>query len=123
MNENARAWVAALRSGEYKQGKGALRPTKNSYCCLGVACELYRQAEGGTWQNDDAGFTFQNNTKVLPPCVSVWLGLTFPGGSYLGGVYYDSLTAQNDGGSTFSEIADVIESEPAGLFSEQEARR
>ena len=123
MNENARAWVAALRSGEYEQGKGALHPTKNTYCCLGVACELYRQAKGGKWQPDGDGFTFQDNTKVLPPRVRVWLGLSFSTGSYPMGIVFESLAAQNDGGSTFSEIADVIESEPAGLFSEQEARR
>jgi hypothetical protein len=28
-------WVAALRSGEYKQTKGYLR-NKKGYCCLGV---------------------------------------------------------------------------------------
>lgn len=30
------AWTAALRSGEYKQGKYALFPQRASYCCLGV---------------------------------------------------------------------------------------
>lgn len=31
-------WVAALRSGDYKQGKGALRCKQDdTYCCLGVA--------------------------------------------------------------------------------------
>lgn len=36
-------WVAALRSGEYKQGKGKLLYHENgetSYCCLGVLCEV-----------------------------------------------------------------------------------
>src|ERR1700722_19140718 len=32
-------WVAALRSGEYKQGDGKLHNrTDDSYCCLGVLC-------------------------------------------------------------------------------------
>jgi hypothetical protein len=31
-------WIAALRSGEYKQGDGMLYDSaSNSYCCLGVA--------------------------------------------------------------------------------------
>lgn len=30
-------WVAALRSGEYKQGRMSLR-NRDGYCCLGVAC-------------------------------------------------------------------------------------
>lgn len=32
-------WVEALRSGEYKQGKGTLR-TNNLFCCLGVLCDI-----------------------------------------------------------------------------------
>lgn len=40
-----RRWVAALRSGKYKQySGGALKATnvnKDSYCCLGVARELF----------------------------------------------------------------------------------
>ena len=32
-------WVAALRSGKYKQGSGQLHNTMNdTYCCLGVLC-------------------------------------------------------------------------------------
>lgn len=34
-------WIAALRSGEYKQGKMRLyRSEDNTYCCLGVACAI-----------------------------------------------------------------------------------
>lgn len=33
-------WVAALDSGEYKQGKGKLHNENNEYCCLGVACKI-----------------------------------------------------------------------------------
>jgi hypothetical protein len=33
-------WVAALRSGDYKQGRGRLVDYKNCYCCLGVAAKL-----------------------------------------------------------------------------------
>jgi hypothetical protein len=33
-------WVAALRSGEFEQGKTALKTNEGSYCCLGVLCEL-----------------------------------------------------------------------------------
>jgi hypothetical protein len=32
-------WIAALRSGEYKQGQNALE-RKGEYCCLGVACAV-----------------------------------------------------------------------------------
>lgn len=32
-------WVAALRSGKYEQGRQRLR-NGDSYCCLGVLCEV-----------------------------------------------------------------------------------
>lgn len=35
--EFAEKWIAALRSGEYKQGEGSLFDG-DSYCCLGVGC-------------------------------------------------------------------------------------
>lgn len=39
--ELVQKWVAALRSGEYKQGRGRLHQAKdNSFCCLGVLCEV-----------------------------------------------------------------------------------
>lgn len=34
------AWVPALRSGKYKQGRGQLRSANDEFCCLGVACDL-----------------------------------------------------------------------------------
>ncbi len=49
-------WVEALRSGEYKQGKGVLRGsdmTKPTYCCLGVLCDVYKRHTGrGKWKTD-----------------------------------------------------------------------
>lgn len=32
-------WVAALRSGKFKQGEGQLR-LNGKHCCLGVLCEI-----------------------------------------------------------------------------------
>lgn len=32
-------WIADLRSGKFKQGRGCLR-AGNRYCCLGVLCEI-----------------------------------------------------------------------------------
>lgn len=40
---NLRKWVAALRSGAFKQGVGSMKletPTGPVYCCLGVAQEI-----------------------------------------------------------------------------------
>lgn len=35
-----KAWVKALRSGRYKQGKEELLSRNNEYCCLGVGCRV-----------------------------------------------------------------------------------
>lgn len=41
MNSGLKAkWIEALRSGEYKQGYGALRDDDDTFCCLGVLCDV-----------------------------------------------------------------------------------
>ena len=37
----ANMWIKALESGDYKQGKCALRNDNDCFCCLGVLCDLY----------------------------------------------------------------------------------
>jgi hypothetical protein len=42
-------WVNDLKSGEYKKGKGYLHK-EDTYCCLGVLCDLYQKETGqGAW--------------------------------------------------------------------------
>ena len=40
--ELRKLWVAALRSGKFKQGKGHLHKG-DEFCCLGVGCEVCRE--------------------------------------------------------------------------------
>jgi hypothetical protein len=111
LNENAKKWVAALRSGEYKQAQSQLK-TEIGHCCLGVACELAKQA--GVISD------YKSSEWFLPVTVRNWLGLATHGGTYQESEDTDldmSLARKNDRGATFSEIADIIESEPEGLFS------
>jgi hypothetical protein len=77
----------ALESGNFPQAKGALR-TEDGFCCLGVACELYRQATGmGQWAYPHYSvdmvprrYIFNLNgyehANYLPPQVADWYGLT-----------------------------------------------
>lgn len=125
LNENARAWVAALRSGKYKQGKGELRTKEDSYCCLGVACDLYQKAHPETqrWIKEEwvqgQQWLFEGKSGLLPASVKEWLGLRTDEGAFYDGTPYLShktLTGANDTGDTFEQIADLIESEPDGLF-------
>lgn len=124
-NEIRTAWCARLRSGEVKQGTGALvkRDHKTGEilnCCLGVLTELAVEADilpEGTWlpgvgaelkgfQDDGLPGARDGQTGVLPMKVALWAGL---------GVQTNPVTSQgalatlNDGGKTFIEIADAIE--------------
>jgi len=113
MNDNAKAWIAALRSGKYKQGTGALCDD-GRFCCLGVACDLAVKAGVDlSIGKRGSNTTFDEKFGMLPRKVQCWLGLASDNGSMIG----DTLVSMNDIGSTFSEIADLIESEPAGLFA------
>lgn len=143
MNENARKWIEALRSGGYEQTTGRLRAA-DGYCCLGVACDLWareqrakeHQFEKPDWYLESSGddeFVFYPNPTTdpsdteLPEQVREWLGLGSHSGSFTGGgladreVYGDlfDLAGLNDAGMPFDEIADFIESEPQGLFEEK----
>lgn len=120
MNENAKTWAKALRSKEYPQTRGVLQRTVEirgapiGFCCLGVACDLYIKAGNKLLtEEEDGRICFESGTGQLPTRVMEWLGLT----SHTGMDANDlSLAYKNDNGATFDEIADIIESEPEGLF-------
>jgi hypothetical protein len=83
-------WVAALRSGEYKQGVQLLRQG-DYFCCLGVLCDLHRKAHQKEGEDDiiNSWFPTRNpemdnvpcfsyryeNTTSLPEAVIEWCGL------------------------------------------------
>lgn len=110
--EARKLWVEALRSGKFAQAKECLRD-KHGYCCLGVACELFRVHEGyGEWD----GEAFLENTGDMPEDVRVWLGLRSTNGAM--GERAETLASRNDSGMPFAVIADIIESAPPLLFVE-----
>lgn len=111
----AERWVQALRSGQYKQGVGELHPSSKSYCCLGVLCDLYRIEQGKgewVWQKQHTEWLFrvsdrEQEVAVLPPTVCQWADMTSTEGAITN--VEEGLAALNDSGSTFSELADLIE--------------
>ena len=122
MNENAKKWIAALRSGEFKQGKNLLLDAAGNYCCLGVACELFIR-DGGQLEKglvkrmgENILISFDDGISVSPATVKDWLGLNSDDGGFVSGGRKKSLVLANDHGETFDEIANIIESEPRGLF-------
>lgn len=114
MNENARAWIAALRSGEYKQGRLALHQG-DEFCCLGVACELYAKTNPIEITIKNTVTFYDEEESMLPTAVQEWLGLRDIGGVTFQG---KALYTMNDTGDTFNTIASFIEVEPTGLFEE-----
>lgn len=106
-------WVKALRSGEFKQGKGRLerRGDTKEYCCLGVLCEL-ALLEGvmdyhplyGYGELDVIG---AYNNYTLPLTVQNWAGIQ-TGNPEINSI--GRLSHLNDvKGKSFSEIANIIE--------------
>lgn len=112
--EKKKAWVEALRSGKYLQGKYALRTKDNHFCCLGVAVEAM---DLGGWADpaldpveaqifDPTKYvgefvTGQTNQNRMPPQTRDLIGLDV--------LDHDVLIGMNDNGKTFGEIADYIE--------------
>lgn len=107
--------VAALRSGKYRQIESALS-RNGGFCCLGVACDLIPD---GRWEGEGyATFHDPEERKAnltLTPYVMAYYGFRGDNGGYYGG-YSHSLSNHNDRGWTFDQIADLIESEPEGMF-------
>lgn len=112
--EHRRDWVKALRSGQYKQGRGYLRSYRDQYCCLGVACDL---SGCGKWSYtpDRDLFLYQDHTSApqdrIPPVeVLEYFGITGDGRLIEGETPYVVFWELNDlANLTFDQIADYIE--------------
>jgi hypothetical protein len=111
------AWVGALRSGEYRQGKGSLcRPGEkhDSFCCLGVAYDLLVSAgnKGCAWNTDVGSYATlkREDSERIAHDVPKWLQ------KWLRKMEHDAwddreqiLITLNDDGKSFKKIADWIE--------------
>jgi hypothetical protein len=111
--EARKEWIAALRSGEYKQITGYLA-ARGGYCCLGVACHIFadrlelQRAEHLYPQGKT--ITFNESARTLPDSVIALLGLYSEGGSSSYESDRKSLVELNDNaGYTFAVIADALE--------------
>lgn len=93
-----REWIAALRSGKYKQAKGTLR-RDGGFCCLGVLCDVM----GAQWVDEDA--------IVNGELQNVYLSNNAADTAELKDGEQEKLWTMNDDGKPFSEIADYIERE------------
>ena len=114
MNTEIKAkWVAALRSGEYKQGKNRLRNKDNNFCCLGVLCNLHAQAHPEIAAKQTDPCQYMDEAGMPHDSVFIWAGMgvnKVHRTVEIGG-YAASLAQHNDSGRTFAEIADAIEAQ------------
>ncbi len=106
MNKKIKAqWVAALKSGKYKQGKNKLRTRVGSFCCLGVLCNLHAQAHPEIAAHQTKIKTYMGATDTLPNEVVKWAGLE-KNNPLIG---ENSATTCNDVfGYNFTKIANLI---------------
>lgn len=117
MNPEVKAeWLAALRSGAYKQAQARLfDPETGGYCCLGVLCDIAEKRGVIKRRVDDDGIVWFGNsyTVVEDRRVREWAGLdcSNPELPHVKGPDYVSSSAagHNDNGLSFAEIADLIE--------------
>lgn len=107
--ERRAVWCEALRSGRYRQTDGRLKKG-GRFCCLGVASDLV-DPKGVLWVEYQGGLSGE---------IRDLLGLAHSRGSYDNEESdHTYLIIENDEGTPFSKIADIIESEPEGLLAEE----
>ena len=102
--EIKKIWLEALRSGNYKQGKGVLN-CNGKFCCLGVLADLYSEQTDHPWVSSYPGMKMHGLIAKLSNQLLDWSGITTSLGRYSEG----SLVDDNDKGKSFLEIADIIE--------------
>lgn len=109
MNKRLKSrWIEALRSGKYKQGKGALQEIEggsqvDKFCCLGVLCQISPKTKALTLSVGD---------KAAPKRLSNQAYLSEPASAYAGlnAEAQGTLSKMNDsGGYSFNKIAKWIE--------------
>lgn len=116
LGKNQLKWIKALRSGKYKQTKDHLRD-KHGYCCLGVACRVFKKELGLKETKGPGGVTaFGDWRGSLPGNVEGHLGLRSNTGQPRG--KGQNLAARNDDGWNFERIANFLEKYPARFFKE-----
>lgn len=97
-------WLEALRSGEYEQGSGYLRTTNDSFCALGVLCDVAVK-DGVEVTVEKVGILYKYDSRVgFPPrSVTLWAGFDEDYG------IESIISGKNDSGESFEKIADFIE--------------
>ena len=112
-------WIEALRSGNFKQGTGALASValdgSVKHCCLGVLCELVPSdvlPNHKKIKNQFNYIDFDGRVETLPESVMKWAGLKEDNPNNLNdgkGVSCSIAEINDFGECDFNAIADIIE--------------
>ncbi len=113
MNPDVKAaWLAALRSGNYTQGKECLKRVRSNgdteYCCLGVLCDILGRIDESRFEETDLGgkvYFFDLGTLDGPHRMGDLVGFDLIPSMPL----QKFLASTNDDGVSFQTIADMIE--------------
>jgi hypothetical protein len=99
-------WIAALRSGEYKQGKNVLYDRhRDSFCCLGVAGYLMGIPKDAMRSSGYLGFNLDEDYCPMPDNGPKLLVKEYRAFNDIP----SQLAKMNDDGYSFDVIADYIE--------------
>lgn len=123
------AWTAALESGDYPQGQGALYDELRcttvdgtvsgtpTFCCLGVLCDLAARAgvirlneNMVVYETPDGPYDRERCGGILPEAVARWAGLwdSDPFVTLVDGTRASLTNCNDNRGLTFPEIAQAI---------------
>jgi hypothetical protein len=105
-------WIAALRSGEFKQQQGKMGNLNEGFCCLGLYCYVNNIRNSDEYELDEYNADNSSNNTQGEKNDSSDKSLAY---------YNDGLYEENPDGEkvwlkptlTFIEIADIIEANPA----------
>jgi len=74
---NQEKWLKALESGEYSQQHEAILHNNNGFCCLGVACEIFKGELNLETRKDGEHYCYGDaeNYASLPHVIKNYLKL------------------------------------------------
>lgn len=113
MNAKVNLWTDALRSGSYRQTTGRLIQRsrvpwrRHSFCAMGVLYDLYVKSCGERWSKSTQG--------RLPAAALAWAGISRR--------LEETVIMHNDRGTSFRDIASIIEAHFARLERSEEVTR
>lgn len=134
--QHCRNWIAALRSNNYRQCFGRLKEVcgnGDSYCCMGVACDVASKDGLGSWQlksHTCQSFQVGKETPTidwywLPEAIRKYYGLPVRGGlevhcqtSNIDGLDFDLMELNDKLGVPFVDIALILETALNGGLKE-----